>query len=53
MDRVKVKYRKMLVTSKESKKRVVKWIEKYRRNNKEQEISRGKKNACETILQKR
>lgn len=43
----------MLVTSKQNKKRVIKWVKKYRKKNKDQEIKRGKKNAKATILQKR
>jgi hypothetical protein len=53
MDRVRVKYEDMRITSKKNKKRVLKWIDKYRKNNKSQEIERGKKNAKATILSKR
>lgn len=53
MDRIREKYLDMLKTSKVNKKRVKKWIIKYRKKNKKEEIKRGKKNAAATIDKKR
>ena len=53
MERVKSKYQQMLVTSKDKEKHIEKWIRKYRKINKEVEITRGKKNASTTIAKRK